>query len=128
LLVRELEDGMNRKVGELEMVKDLQVQLTKNGKEHLVDSEEIFRLILTRHPGDGTEYWFLTKLFDIETEEALLYYKKRWDNEFFFRFLKQELNSTHINSTNPYGIAVMMHRTMITAMLVLVYKKLNKID
>lgn len=126
-LVHELEDGMNRKVGELELVKDLEVQLTKNGKEHWVYSEETFRLIITRHPGDGTEYWFLTNLFDIETEEALLYYKKRWDIEVFFRFLKQELNFSHITSTNPNGIAVMMYMTMIAAMLVLVYKRLNKV-
>lgn len=126
-LIRELEDGMNRKVGELELVKDLEVQLTKNGKEHWVYSKETFRLIITRHPEDGMEYWFLTNLFDIETEEALTYYKKRWDIEVFFRFLKQELNFSHITSTNPNGIAVMMYMTMITAMLVLVYKKLNKV-
>lgn len=126
-LVRELEDGMNRKVGELELVKELEVQLTKNGKEHWVYSKETFRLIITRHPEDGMEYWFLTNLFDIETEEALTYYKKRWDIEVFFRFLKQELNFSHITSTNPNGIAVMMYMTMITAMLVLVYKKLNKV-
>jgi len=56
-----------------------------------------------------------------------LYYKKRWDIEVFFRFLKQELNFSHITSTNPNGIAVMMYMTMISAMLVLVYKKLNKV-
>lgn len=126
-LVRELEDGQHRKVGELELIKDMEVQLTKNGREHWVYEKETFRLIITRHPEDGTEYWFLTNLFDIEAEEALLYYKKRWDIEVFFRFLKQELNFSHITSTNPNGIAVMMYMTMIAAMLVLVYKKLNKV-
>jgi hypothetical protein len=126
-LVRELEDGQNRIVGSLELLKDIEVQLTKNRKEYRKFGEETFRLIITCHPEDGTEYWFLTNLFDIDVEEALEYYKKRWDIEVFFRFLKQELNFSHITSTSPNGIAVMMYMTMITAMLVLVYKKLNNV-
>jgi transposase len=126
-LVRELEDGKHRKVGSLELVKDMEVQLTKGETENKGFGEEKFRIIITRHPEDGTEYWFLTNLFDIEVEEVLQYYKKRWDIEVFFRFLKQELNFSHITSTNPNGIAVIMYMTMITAMLVLVYKKLNKV-
>lgn len=126
-LVRELEDGKNRTVGSLELIRDIEVQLTKNRKEYRKFSEETFRLIITRHPEDGTEYWFLTNLFEIDVEEVLQYYKKRWDIEVFFRFLKQELNFSHITSTNPNGIAVMMYMTMITAMMVLIYKKLNNV-
>ncbi|AHW61330.1 transposase [Draconibacterium orientale] len=126
-LVRELENGNNRLVGSLELIKELEVQLPKNRKEHWVFPEETFRLTITRHPEDGTEYWFLTNLFEIGVEEVLQYYKKRWDIEVFFRFLKQELNFSHITSTNPNGIAVMMYMTMITAMMVLIYKKLNNI-
>jgi transposase len=126
-LVRELENGNNRLVGSLQLIKELEVQLPKNRKEHWVFPEETFRLTITRHPEDGTEYWFLTNLFDIDVEEVLKYYKKRWDIEVFFRFLKQELNFSHITSTNPNGIAVMMYMTMITAMMVLIYKKLNNV-
>lgn len=126
-LVKELEEGNNRQVGSLELIKDIEVQLTKNRKEYRKFSSETFRLIITRHPEDGAEYWFLTNLFDIEVEEALENYRKRWDIEVFFRFLKQELNFSHITSTNPNGIAVMMYMTMITAMLVLIYKKLNNV-
>lgn len=126
-LVRELEDGNNRLVGSLELIKELEVQLPKNRKEHWVFPEETFRLTITRHPEDGTEYWFLTNLFEIDVEEVLQHYKKRWDIEVFFRFLKQELNFSHITSTNPNGIAVMMYMTMITAMMVLIYKKLNNV-
>ncbi len=126
-LVHELENGNSRLVGSLELIKELEVQLPKNRKEHWIYPEETFRLIITRHPEDGMEYWFLTNLFDIEIEKVLQYYKKRWDIEVFFRFLKQELNFSHITSTNPNGIAVMMYMTMITAMMVLIYKKLNRV-
>jgi len=126
-LVNELEDGQQRQVGSLELLKDMEVQLTKNRKEHWIFSDETFRIIIARHPEDDVEYWFLTNLFDIQAEEVLQNYKKRWDIEVFFRFLKQELNFSHITSTNPNGIAVMMYMTMIAAMFVLVYKKLNNV-
>ena len=126
-LVRELEDVNYRPVGTLDLIKDIEVQLTKSRKECSKFGEETFRLIITRHPEDGTEYWFLTNLFDKEVAEVLQYYKKRWDIEVFFRFLKQELNFSHISSTNPNGIAVMMYMTMIAAMMVLIYKKLNNV-
>jgi hypothetical protein len=83
-LVRELKDGKNRTIGSLELIRDIEVQLTKNRKEYRKFSEETFRLIMTRHPEDGTEYWFLTNLFEIDVEEVLQYYKKRWDIEVFF--------------------------------------------
>jgi transposase len=126
-LVEELEDGKNRKIGSLELIKDIKVKLTKNRKEYRKFCDEPFRLIITFEPEGKTEYWFLTNMFDVSSEEILEYYKKRWDIEVFFRFLKQELNFSHITSTNPNGIGVMMYMTMITAMLVLVYKEINKI-
>ncbi len=126
-LVEELEDGKNRTIGSLELIKDLRVQFTKNRKEHWKYCEEHFRLIIARNKEDGAEYWFVSNLFDITVEQTLENYKKRWDIEVFFRFLKQELNFSHITSTTPNGIAVMMYMTMITAMVVLVYKKVNEV-
>lgn len=126
-LIRELENGNNRQVGTLKLLKDIEVQLTLNRNASGKFSKETFRLIVTKHEEDDIEYWFLTNLFDVDVEEILQHYKKRWDIEVFFRFLKQELNFSHITSTNPNGIAVMMYMTMITSMLVLIYKKLNNV-
>lgn len=126
-LIRELENGNNRQVGTLKLLKDVEVQLTLNRNASGKFSKETFRLIVTKHEEDDIEYWFLTNLFDVDVEEILQHYKKRWDIEVFFRFLKQELNFSHITSTNPNGIAVMMYMTMITSMLVLIYKKLNNV-
>ncbi|MGB3075273.1 MAG: transposase [Chitinophagales bacterium] len=52
----------------------------------------------------------------------------RWDIEPFFKFLKQHLNLTHLVSRNINGISVMIYMTLILAMLLIVYKKLNKIS
>jgi hypothetical protein len=42
------------------------------------------------------------------------------------RFLKQELNVSHLVSLNKNGLQVMLYMTLITSMLVLIYKKGNK--
>jgi len=44
-----------------------------------------------------------------------------------FRFIKQELNVSHLVSLNKNGIEVMLYMTLIVAMLILIYKKANKI-
>jgi hypothetical protein len=45
----------------------------------------------------------------------------------FFRFLKQELNLSHLVSLNKNGIKVMLYMSLIVAMMVLIYKKANKL-
>ena len=52
-------------------------------------------------------------------------YKKRWDIEVYFRFLKQELNLKHLISTSINGIRIILYMTMILSMLILIYKKAN---
>lgn len=87
--------------------------------------ETIFRLVVIRNEKTGKEFWFLTNEFELSSKEIADYYKKRWDIEVFFRFLKQELNLSHLVSVNKNGIEVMVYMTMIAAMLLLIYKKAN---
>jgi IS4 transposase len=54
-------------------------------------------------------------------------YRRRWDIEVFFRFIKQELNVSHLISLNKNGIEVMLYMTLIVAMLILIYKHANNI-
>ena len=44
-----------------------------------------------------------------------------------FRFIKQELNVSHLVSLNKNGIEVMLYMTLIVAMLILIYKHANAI-
>ena len=76
---------------------------------------------------DSKEIWFLINLMDISNNDVILLYKKRWDIEMFFRFIKQELNFTHFLSTNINGIKVVLYMTMILAILILIYKKYNEL-
>jgi len=42
-----------------------------------------------------------------------------------FRFIKQELNFSHLISVNENGIKILLYMTLILAMLILIYKKIN---
>jgi transposase len=108
-------------VRNLTVLKDQRVHLYRSGN-HVV--EHPFRLIQTRNE-KGTRYWFLTNRFDLTCEEIILIYKHRWDIEVFFRFIKQELNFSHLISVNENGIKIILYMTLILAMLILIYKKIN---
>lgn len=122
--------------GETVLVKDVKVQVykavptsNKTGgkyhKEELVDTE--FRLVIVKSKVDGKEYWLLTNEFELSAQQVAQAYRKRWDIEVFFRFIKQELNVSHLVSLNKNGMQVMIYVTLIVAMLILVYKKANNI-
>lgn len=124
-VVEELEKGTNRKLGTLELESDLIVQIGIPDKRTFYENH--YRMIIATNPVTKVTYQFFTNILDLDAEEVLQYYKKRWDIEVFFRFLKQELNFSHITSTSENGIQVMLYMTMITSMLVLLYKRINKV-
>lgn len=123
-------------IGESKLLKDSKVQLytgiavnNKQGNKYfrheLVDNA--FRLIIVESKLDGKKYWFLTNDFKLSAKEIAQAYRRRWDIEVFFRFLKQELNVSHLVSLNKNGIQVMLYMTLIVAMLVPIYKKANNL-
>ena len=117
-----------------EILKDSKVKLytgipvqNKRGNVHHREEkvETHFRLVVIRNEKIKKEFWFLTNEFELTAKEIADYYRKRWDIEVFFRFLKQELNLSHLVSLNKNCIEVMVYMTMIAAMLLLIYKKAN---
>jgi IS4 transposase len=69
----------------------------------------------------GDDNLFLT------TQQVAQVYKSRWDIEVLFKFLKQEMNLEHFVCNDLNAIKVMIYCTLIVAMLLLVYKKVNGI-
>lgn len=105
-------------------------KMTKKGiiryNEALVDQP--FRLIIGQSKNEpDKQFWFITNEFDLSAKEITDAYRKRWDIEVFFRFIKQELNVSHLVYLNKNGIQVMLYMTLIVAMLILIYKHANKI-
>lgn len=125
-VIENLDTGSSQeKAGTLKIQSDRKIRFRKPST-HTCYQEE-YRLITASNPVTKEEYYFLTNIFDQSTESILSFYKKRWDIEVFFRFLKQELNFSHLTSTSENGIQVMMYMTMIASMLVLIYKKINSV-
>lgn len=129
--------GDDLDLGELDLVGDSKVNLytgrainNKRGNIHYREElvQTPFRLIVAKTKDvDAKEFWFITNNFDLSPREIAQAYRQRWDIEVFFRFIKQELNASHLVSLNKNGIEVMLYMTLIVAMLVLIYKKANGI-
>ena len=131
-----LDENNPQKDGDWVIVKDSKVQLygrklikNKQGKEYYKTEkiETYFRLVIIKNEETGKEFWFISNKFDLSAKEISAYYRKRWDIEVFFRFLKQELNLSHLVSMSKNGIEVMIYMTMIAAIMLLLYKKANNL-
>ncbi|MFR9566770.1 MAG: transposase, partial [Rikenellaceae bacterium] len=85
------------------------------------------RIVIVERVSDNQRFVFVSNDYSLSYKEVAAFYKKRWDIEVFFRFIKQELNASHLISLNKNGIEVMLYMTLITAMLILIYKKMNSI-
>lgn len=105
--------------------KELIVYL-KNSKKTLVKTP--LRLIIARSKETNDQIYFISNIEDLTAQDITEIYKMRWDIEVFFRFLKQELNFSHLVSRSQNGILVMLYMTLITAMLLLVYKQVNEVS
>ena len=86
-----------------------------------------FRLVTGKSHDTGQEMKFLTNVMTLSAKEITELYKSRWEIETFFKFIKQELNFSHLLSRSENGIRVVMYLTMIAAILLTLYKKINHI-
>jgi hypothetical protein len=110
---------------ELEFVQDSAVYLYESGQSEPLARK--LRLIQYRLKKDGQILSFITNLWEVEAQIIAHIYRRRWDIEVLFRFLKQEMNLTHFVCNDFNAIQVMLYFTLITAMLILIFKKKNGI-
>lgn len=109
------------------------LKLTKHSKVHLYANQKktkiVFRLVEGILKSDGEKVLFLSNLPEEEftAEQIAEIYKRRWDIERFFRFIKQELNFKHYFSRQWNGIQVMIYIILIASILLLSYIKLNQL-
>ena len=132
-----IEENQNLDIGDNFLIKDSIINLytgtpikNKRGNTHFKEEkvEHQFRLVVVKNKEQPEkEFWFITNDFELTAKEVADYYRRRWDIEVFFRFIKQELNVSHLVSLSKNGMEVMIYMTLITAMLILIYKKANKL-
>jgi hypothetical protein len=114
-----------RKTNTLVFDKDILVYLYGHDNKKI---NTPFRLIKAKSKQSGEPILFLTNIKHLNASEISEIYHRRWDIEVFFRFIKQELNFSNLVSHNENGTKVMMYMVLITAMLILAYKKVNNIE
>ena len=106
---------------------DQHIQFTNYTLQDATDKDSTFRLIKGTNKDSHEVIYFLTNVDFLEAWEITELYKSRWEIETFFKFIKQELNFKHLLSRNENGIQAVMYLTMITAILLTIYKKVNNI-
>jgi hypothetical protein len=74
------------------------------------------------------KYVFLTNILELNAREITDIYARRWDIEVFFKFIKQEFWFSHFVSRSENWIKNMLYMTLIATILIIVYKKKNKIS
>lgn len=121
-------DGILLEDGLYQLYKRVTV-ISGNGKEsHRSElMEEQYRVIRFIPNGKKDTFLLITNKVDLTPDQIAEAYRHRWDIEVFFRFLKQELNFSHFISLSENGIQVILYMTLITAMLVMIYKKENEL-
>jgi len=85
-----------------------------------------FRLIKVLG-NQNIEIWILTNIFTMPAEEITEIYRRRWDIEVLFRFIKQELNLKHFLARNLNGLRAYMYMILIMSILLLMYKTANSL-
>ena len=86
------------------------------------------RMITAKSKATGQIIRFISNIDFLTAAEITDLYKSRWEIETFFKFIKQELNFKHFLSRNENGIKAMIFLTMITAILLTLYKKVNNLS
>jgi hypothetical protein len=90
--------------------------------------KHLFRRIEAIRLEDNEPIVFITNIENLTAIDITELYKRRWDIEVFFKFIKQLLNFNHLISRNENGIKVILYVTMIASILLTAYKKLNYLD
>lgn len=123
--IRKIKLPKSDKKSSVELMEDIEVYLVSG--YHYQYTPNSFRLIKAKIKNSGEIIYLITNYFDVSAYEIAGMYKQRWEIEVFFKFLKQHLNLKHIVSRNDNAIKVMIYMTLILSMLLIVYKKINKI-
>ncbi|MDN3029994.1 MAG: IS4 family transposase [Candidatus Tisiphia sp.] len=73
------------------------------------------------------ELWFLSNILYLSAQDIASSYKKRWEIEVFFKFIKQNLQIKHFISHRENGMKVYIYCILIAAILFAIFKKVNNL-
>lgn len=112
------------KTESLTVLSDQIVRLYQNGRLTKIH----FRLIIAQKNDETQdEIFFISNILDDLTAIDITdIYRLRWEIERFFRFIKQNLNFSHLISRDYNAIKNMTYVMLIAAMFIALYAKLNE--
>lgn len=116
-----------RQAGKLRLEKDLIVRLYASGAQDPLPTG--FRLIIAkceRGKHAGKTLYFLTNILDMNAAQIAEIYRRRWDIEVFFRFLKQEVGLKNLLCYHENGIKSVFYVRLLTATMLKLYMWLNR--
>ena len=76
-------------------------------------SKHLLRRIVAERIDTNETIVFITNNKELTAVEVTELYKRRWEIEVFFKFIKQLLNFKHLVSRNENGIQVILYVTLI---------------
>jgi hypothetical protein len=125
---KHFEDGTLKMDALIQLYK-IENRLSKTGKKQrkVILEETVFRIIRFCPYNKDEDIILITNILHLPAQTIASMYRRRWDIEVFFRFIKQEVNFSHFISLNENGIQVMLYMTLIAAMVIMIYKKENAI-
>ena len=112
------------KTESLTILSDQNVKLYHNGRL----TETHFRLIIAQKNDETQDKIFFVSniLDDLTAIDITDIYRLRWEIERFFRFIKQNLNFSHLISRNYNAIKTMTYVMLMAVMFIALYAKLNE--
>jgi len=108
----------------LQFIQDSEIQLYDGSNELF---EHKFRLVEVIDTETDERLYFITNITKLTAVQIAEIYRRRWDIEVFFRFIKQELNIKHLLSHSTNGIEVQIYVTLLLAVLLTVFKVSNNL-
>lgn len=90
-------------------------------------TQHCYRIIKGTIDATAEPICFVSNMMEEDAYNIAQWYRQRWEIEVFFKFIKQHLNASHLVSRTHNGMQVMIYMTMIVAILLIAYKKLNAI-
>jgi IS4 transposase len=85
------------------------------------------RRIEVRRPDKNTPLILVTNDFDRPAHEIAALYKKRWDIELFFKWIKQNLRIKHFLGRSENAVKIQIYTALISYLLLQVFQRNNGI-
>ena len=93
---------------------------------HNPHAKRFRRIVLPPFEGRKDPFILITNIFDRTAAEIGQMYRKRWEIETFFRFIKRQLNITKIYGTTENAVRIQLIVAAIVAIVIAYLKFLNK--